>query len=59
MNPPDPSDKSDPSDPSDPSDDSHRLLPKHGGYRKMRSFHVSLAVFDATLVFCDRFIDNR
>ncbi len=59
MNPLDPSDKSDPSDPSDPSDDSHRLLPKHGGYRKMRSFHVSLAVFDATLVFCDRFIDKR
>ncbi len=56
MNPPD---KSDPSDPSDPSDDLHRLLPKHGGYRKLRSFHAALAVYDATIVFCDRYIEKR
>lgn len=48
----------DPSDQSDPSDDS-RLIPKHGGYRKLRSHAAALAVYDATVVFCDRFIDRR
>jgi len=38
---------------------SDRLLPAHGGYRKMRSFHVAELVYDATLIFCDRFIDKR
>jgi len=56
MKPPDSSDKSDQSDPSDPSDDLHHLLPKHGGYRKLRSFHAALALYDATIVFCNRFI---
>jgi restriction system protein len=58
MKTPDPPDKSDPSAPSDPSDDLHRLLPKHGGYRKLRSFHAALAVYDATIVFCNRFIER-
>ena len=39
--------------------DLHRLLPKHGGYRKLRSFQAALAVYDATLIFCDRFIEKR
>jgi four helix bundle suffix protein len=59
MNPPDHSDSSDQSDWSDPSDDLHRLLPKHGGYRTLRSFHAALHAYDATLVFCDRFIGKR
>lgn len=59
MNPPDPSDKSDWSGPSDPSDDSHRLIPKHGGYEKLRGFHAAQAAYDATQVFCDRFIEKR
>ena len=41
------------------SDSSDHLLPAHGGYRKMRSFHVAELVYDATLIFCDRFIDKR
>jgi four helix bundle suffix protein len=41
---------------SDPSD---QLLPLHGGYRKMRSFQVAELVYDATLIFCDRFIEKR
>jgi four helix bundle suffix protein len=51
--------QSDKSDQSDPSDDLHRLLPKHGGYRKLRSFQTALTVYDATLIFCDRFIEKR
>lgn len=49
-----PSDRSDRSDLSDASDDLRRLLPKHGGYRKLRSFQAALAVYDATVIFCDR-----
>jgi len=47
-----------PSDQSNSSDDS-RLIPKHGGYRKLRSHGAALAVYDATVVFCDRFIERR
>ncbi len=34
------------------------LLP-HGGYEHLRSHKVAEAVYDATVVFCDRFIDKR
>ena len=40
------------------SDDKGPLLP-HGGYQKLRSYKVAMAVYDATVVFCDRFIDKR
>ncbi len=40
------------------SDDKGPLLP-HGGYKKLRSYKVAAAVYDATVVFCDRFIDKR
>ena len=30
------------------------LLPKHGGYRKLKSFEVSQLVYDVTVRFCDR-----
>jgi four helix bundle suffix protein len=45
--------------PSDSSDASDRLIPKHGGYRKLRSHAAALAVYDATVIFCDRFMDRR
>src|SRR5881628_21886 len=50
---------SDKSDRSDLSDKGQRLISRHGGYRKLRSFRAALAVYDATVVFCDRFIDRR
>jgi four helix bundle suffix protein len=31
----------------------------HGGYEKLRSYKVAEAVYDATVVFCDRFVDKR
>lgn len=40
------------------SDANNPLLP-HGGYEHLRSYKVAQAVFDATVVFCDRFIDKR
>ena len=33
------------------------LLP-HGGYRKLRSYKVAAAVYDATVVFCKRFFPH-
>ncbi len=40
------------------SSDKSVLLP-HGGYEKLRAYAVAEAVYDATVVFCDRFIDKR
>jgi four helix bundle suffix protein len=40
------------------SSDNSPLLP-HGGYEKLRSYKVAEAVYDATVVFCDRFIEKR
>ena len=37
---------------------SHLILPKHGGYRRLRSFKAARLVFDATVDFCDRFIEK-
>lgn len=37
----------------------HDLIPPHGGYRKLRSFQTAQQVYDATVIFCDRFIEKR
>lgn len=36
-----------------------QLIPPHGGYRELKSYQMAEIVFDATAVFCDRFIDRR
>ncbi|MBI5206116.1 MAG: four helix bundle protein [Nitrospirae bacterium] len=35
------------------------LIPPHGGYRNLKSYQTAEIVYDATVVFCDRFIDRR
>lgn len=35
------------------------LILNHGGYRNLRSFQCAQQVYDATVVFCRRFIDRR
>ncbi len=35
------------------------LIPPHGGYRKLRSFQTAQLVYDATVIFCNRFIEKR
>jgi len=35
------------------------LIPKHGGYRKLKSFQVAPLVYDVTVRFCDKYIDRR
>jgi restriction system protein len=37
------------------SEDNEPLLP-HGGYERLRAYQVAEAVYDATVVFCNRFI---
>jgi hypothetical protein len=46
------------SDPSD-SSDRHGVIPRHGGYRNLRSFQTAQLVYDATVIFCGRFVDTR
>lgn len=52
------SDRSVGSDRSDGSR-SHRRLRPSGGYRGLRSFQVTTVIYDATVSFCDRFVDRR
>jgi four helix bundle suffix protein len=35
------------------------LIPPHGGYRELKSFQMAEIVYDATVRFCDRFVDPR
>lgn len=36
-----------------------KLIPLHGGYRKLKSFQIAQLVYDLTLRFCKRYIDKR
>ncbi len=38
---------------------SRGLIPAHGGYRNLKSFQMAEIVYDATVVFCDRFVDRK
>ena len=35
------------------------LIPSHGGYRELKSFQHAELVYDATVKFCEKFIDKR
>ncbi len=35
------------------------LIPKHGGYRKLKSFQIAQLVYDVTVRFCDRYVERR
>jgi restriction system protein len=39
--------------------ESPQLIPPHGGYRDLQSYQMAEIVYDATVVFCDRFISKR
>jgi hypothetical protein len=32
------------------------LIPKHGGYRKLKSFQAAQLIYDVTVCFCDNAI---
>ena len=35
------------------------LIPKHGGYRKLKSFQIAQLIYDVTIRFCDRYVEKR
>lgn len=35
------------------------LIPKHGGYRRLKTFQLAQLLYDITVRFCDRYIDRR
>src|SRR5262245_47983708 len=39
--------------------ESGKLIPCHGGYRKLKSFQVTQLVYDVTARFCDRYVSSR
>jgi four helix bundle suffix protein len=36
-----------------------KLIPRHGGYRKLKSFQIAQLVYDVTVRFCERYVDKR
>jgi four helix bundle suffix protein len=34
------------------------FIPPHGGYEKLLAYHKALVVYDATVYWCDRFLDR-
>jgi len=43
----------------DTMNDPKKLIPPHGGYRRLKSFHVAQLAYDVTVRFCDRRNQNR
>jgi four helix bundle suffix protein len=35
------------------------LIPRHGGYRKLKSFQIAQLIYDVTVRFCDFYIDKH
>src|SRR5256714_8551205 len=42
-----------------PVSEKEALIPKHGGYRKLKSFQVAQLIYDMTIRFCDRYVEKR
>jgi four helix bundle suffix protein len=38
--------------------DGEGLIPKHGGYRNLKSFQLAQLVYDVTVRFCERYVDR-
>lgn len=36
-----------------------RLIPLHGGYRKLKSFQMAQLIYDVTVRFCNRYVEKR
>ncbi len=36
-----------------------RLIPKHGSYRKLKSFQIAQLAYDVTVRLCDRYVSKR
>lgn len=38
---------------------SEGLIPKHGGYRRLKSFQLAQLIYDVTVRFCERYVDRH
>jgi four helix bundle suffix protein len=38
--------------------DHEELIPKHGGYRNLKSFQIAQLIYDLTVRFCERYVDK-
>jgi len=45
--------------PDRPDEPSPGLIPPHGGYQDLKSYQNAEIAYDATVAFCDRFVDSR
>ena len=43
----------------EPPQEPSRIISPHGGYRDLKSYQTAVIVHDATVAFCDRFVDRR
>ena len=41
------------------SRDNEPLIPRHGGYRRLKSFQLAQLIYDITVRFCDKYIEKR
>ncbi len=39
--------------------DADPLIPKHGGFRRLKTFQIAQLVYDVTVRFCARYVDSR
>lgn len=39
--------------------DKEDLIPKHGAYRKLKSFQVAQLIYDVTVRFCDKYVERK
>jgi len=37
---------------------SEALIPRHGGYRKLKSFQIAQVIYDVTVRFCHRYVER-
>ena len=35
------------------------FIPTHGNYKELRSYKASVIIYDATVLFCRRFLEKR
>lgn len=40
-------------------DSMDKLIPKHGGYRELKTFQLARLIYDITLRFCNKFVGIR
>jgi len=39
--------------------ENQKLIPKHGGYRDLKSYQTTTLIYDLTVEFCNSYMTNR